>query len=118
MQTRRSFVLSSAAAALAGGLRAAKMDSRVNGVLLGVQSYSLRDRPLDACIAAITEVGLSECELWQGHVEPKTSGSDRRQDLRKWRSSVSLDEFRRIREQFDKAGISLSAYNYSFRDDF
>jgi sugar phosphate isomerase/epimerase len=96
-----------------------KLDSRVDGVLIGVQSYSFRDRPLDAAIKSITEVGLSECELWQGHVEPNEArGPERREAIRKWRLTVPLDDFRNIRRKFDDAGIMLYAYNYSFRDDF
>jgi sugar phosphate isomerase/epimerase len=52
------------------------------------------------------------------HVEPKPSGTDTRADLRQWRTTVPLDEFAKIRAKFDKAGIALSAYNYSFRDEF
>src|SRR6476469_3499581 len=48
----------------------AAINSRLGGVQIGAQSYSFRDRPLDAMIAAMVEVGLGECELWQGHVEP------------------------------------------------
>src|SRR3954451_8063785 len=70
-------------------------------------------------ITAMVEIGLGECELWQGHVEPPRSKSpDARDQLRKWRTTVSLDFFKDIRQKFDRAGISLSAYNYSFRDDF
>jgi len=94
------------------------MSSRINGVQIGAQSYSFRDRSLDAMISAMTEIGLSECELWQGHVEPKLPAANRREELRKWRTTIPLDHFKGIREQFDKAGITLSAYNYSFRDDF
>jgi sugar phosphate isomerase/epimerase len=84
-------------------------------VTLGVQSYSFRDRPLAAAIAAMQTIGLKSCELWQGHVEPRGVSRD---DLRRWRETVSLDEFRRIKELFDRAGVVLSAYNISFRDDF
>ncbi len=111
MQTRREFA-ALAAAPLAVAM--AKPDSKVNGVQLGVQSYSFRDRPLDEAIKSMVEVGLSECELWQGHVEPKTKG----EELRKWRTTVSMDEFKKVRKKFDAAGIELYAYNYSFRDDF
>ena len=97
----------------------AKLDSRVDGVLIGVQSYSFRDRPLDAAIKAIAEVGLSECELWQGHVEPEEKdGAAAREAIRKWRLSTPLEDFHAIRQKFDRAGIELYAYNYSFRDDF
>ncbi len=96
----------------------AAIDSRLSGVQIGAQSYSFRDRPLDAMIAAMVEVGLGECELWQGHVEPRISSADRRTELRQWRITTPLQHFEGIRKKFDAAGISISAYNYSFRDDF
>ena len=61
------------------------------------------------------QVGLRSCELWQSHVEPRNVP---REELRKWRETVALDHFHRVREQFAKASITLSAYNISFRDDF
>lgn len=107
-----------AAALLAGGNRlfgAARINSVVRGVQLGAQSYSFRDRDLAAAIKAYQTVGLGECELWQGHVEPKHLS---REALRKWRLTVPLSRFRAIRRNFDNAGILLYAYNYSFRSDF
>jgi sugar phosphate isomerase/epimerase len=85
------------------------------GVMLGVQSYSFRDRPLDAAIDAMKTVGVSPCELWQGHLEPRDVP---REETRRWRETVSLDEFTRTREKFERAGVALSAYNISFKDDF
>lgn len=96
--------------------RAKKPNSKFNGVQIGVQSYSFRDRSLDEAIKGMVEVGLSSCELWQGHIEPKGGGG--REALRKWRLSVPLSEFKAVREKFNRAGIDLYAYNYSFRDDF
>ena len=97
----------------------AKLDSRVNGVLIGAQSYSFRDRPLDAAIQGFIDVGLSECELSMGHVEPEfPRGPEGRDALRKWRLNVSLDDIRAIRRKFDRAGIEVSAYAYNIRDDF
>ncbi len=91
------------------------IDSVVRGVQLGSQSYSFRDRPLAACIDAYRTVGLGECELWQGHVEP--SENEPREKLRQWRLSTPLSKFHEIRQQFDSAGVLLYAYNFSFRKD-
>ncbi len=88
---------------------------RRHPVTLGVQSYSFRDRPLEAAIAGMQTLGLRSCELWQDHVEPRGLS---REDRRKWRETVGMDHFHRVREQFAKASIALSAYNISFRDDF
>lgn len=115
--TRRQFVGVSTLALAVPGMAVA-IDSKISGVQIGAQSYSFRDRPLNEMISAMVEVGLGECELWQGHVEPRSKSPDARDQLRKWRTTVSLDVFKEVRRKFDGAGIQLSAYNYSFRDDF
>jgi sugar phosphate isomerase/epimerase len=123
------------------------IDSRVGGVRIGVQSYSFRTLPLDAAIKAMSDIGIGECELFAGHVEPGPAfgrggpprkGADppatkaepakpgggggqarnRREELRNWRLTVPMDHFKGIRRQFDDAGIRLHAYNYSFNDAF
>jgi hypothetical protein len=50
---------------------AAAPDSTVAGVRLGTQSYSFRDRTIDQMILNMAVIGLTYCELWQAHVEPK-----------------------------------------------
>lgn len=118
MYSRRDFGRL-AAASLPLARAFARLDSRVNGVLIGAQSYSFRDRPLDAAIQGFVDVGLSECELSMGHVEPEVPrGPEGRATLRKWRLNVPLDNIREIRRKFDRAGIELSAYAYNIRDDF
>src|SRR4030095_318042 len=82
---------------------------------VGVQSDSFRDRSLADAIAGMQKLGLRSCELWQDHVEPRKMP---RQDLRRWRETVSLDHFHRIREQLSRASITLSAYNISIKDNF
>jgi sugar phosphate isomerase/epimerase len=117
MYSRRDFgKLALAAVPLAA--RGATIDSKVKGVQIGVQSYSFRDRPMEQAIQACKEVGLGECELWQGHVEPKTSGEGAREELRKWRLETPLDAFAKVRRQWNDAGIDLYAYNLSFNDSF
>jgi len=103
-----------ALAALPAASALARINSKVHGVQLGVQSYSFRDRSLDDAIKAMVEIGIGECELFAGHVEPKRDEAD----LHKWRTTVSMNEFHAVRKKFDDAGILLYAYNYSFRDDY
>ena len=93
---------------------AARPNSKVKGVMIGAVTYSFRDRNLDEMLKAMNEVGLSYAEMWQGHAEPKLS----KEELRKWRMEVSLDEFKKIRKKIDAAGIVLYAYNYGFRDEY
>lgn len=105
----------------------------VNGVRLGVQTYSFRDLPrtpggdaVDGIIAAMKACGLSECELFAPQVEPPfpagrgqrggpptPDATTARDDLRKWRLETPLDHFRAIGKKFADAGITIYAYNYS-----
>lgn len=87
------------------------IDSAVRGVQIGAQSYSFRDRPLDACIDAFRTVRLGECELWDGHVTPNDVHGEA---LRKWRLETPMSYFQQIRRKFDNAGVLLYAYNFSF----
>ncbi len=53
-----------------------EVNSKVKGVRIGVQSYSFRTMTLDDALKAMVEIGIGECELWSGHVEPRIqSGS-------------------------------------------
>jgi sugar phosphate isomerase/epimerase len=92
------------------------VDSVVRGVQIGAQSYSFRDRRLDACIQAFVTVGLGECELSQAHLEP-AEGTVTREKLREWRLNTPLSYFQDVRKKFDAAGVRLYAFNYSFRHD-
>lgn len=94
-----------------------RVDSTFNGVPMGVQSYSFRDLPLDRAIQAMAEIGIGECELWQGHLEPPRRQTSR-EELRRWRLEVPLSVFEETARKFQEAGVRIHAYNYSFRDDF
>ncbi|MDE3166843.1 MAG: sugar phosphate isomerase/epimerase [Acidobacteriota bacterium] len=116
MYTRRDFGKIALAALPASALRAQKkINSTLAGVRIGAQSYSFREKPLDGVIQAMTGIGLGECELFSPHIEPKGVSRD---DLRKWRLTVPLDEIKAVRTKFDDAGINLCAFNLSFNDSF
>lgn len=112
-------------------------DSRINGVRIGVQSYSFRTMSLDDAIKAMKDIGIGECELFSGHVEPPRPQTGRpaqggsgptpemraamqkyQEEVRNWRKTVSMDHFKQVSKKFDDAGVMIQAYNYSFRDDF
>ena len=118
----------------------AAADSKVAGVRIGVQTYSYRDLPrpsgaadsVDVVIKAMTESGLSECELFSPQLEPQFSSGARgargapptpealkaRDDLRKWRLEASLDHFRNARKKFEAAGINVHAFCYNMNASF
>ncbi|MDZ4803175.1 MAG: sugar phosphate isomerase/epimerase [Bryobacteraceae bacterium] len=114
MMTRRQFAELAVVAATAGSAAHGKINSKVNGVMLGAQSYSFRDRPLDEAIAAMKQIGIGYTELWQGHIEPKRGTPP--EELKKWRTSPqALTDMAVVKKKFADAGIQIYALNYSFR---
>jgi sugar phosphate isomerase/epimerase len=113
MYHRRDFAKMALGAAAALPL-SAKPDSKIKGVRIGAQSYSFRDRSLDEAIQAMSQIGISYTELWQGHIEPKRGTPP--EEIKKWRTSPeTLVELKNVRKKFAKAGIRVYALNYSFR---
>lgn len=90
--------------------------SRFSGVILGVQCYSFRDRPLDAAIQAMKDVGFGACEMSYLHMEPKSLSKDR-EKLRQWRLTAPLEEFQKAGNQARAAGIDPWAYCYNMKAD-
>jgi sugar phosphate isomerase/epimerase len=117
-------------------LSAKKIDSVVHGVQFGLQSYIFtgiglpQDGLVDVVIASMVESRLGECDLYAPLVEPAqfwdriraggpavagaavpaevtAARAQAREELAKWRMSVSLDYFRAIRKKFDDAGIEI-----------
>lgn len=100
------------ALAPAGMLRGVtKVNSVIRGVQIGAQSYSFRDRPLDACIAAYREVGLGEAEMTDSHAIPDGLRGDA---LTKWKHDTPMSYFQDIRSKWDNAGVLLYAFTYRF----
>ena len=119
---------------------------QVNGVRIGVQSYSFRTfrwttpsrrwpRSASAnasCFQATSNraSGLRpgrdrrKAGRRHGEITPemreamREAARKRQEETRKWRLSVPLDHFKEVRKKFDAAGIKLQAYNYSFNDNF
>ena len=115
---------------------AKKIDSVVHGVQFGLQSYVFtgiglpQDGLVDTVIASMVESRLGECDLYAPLVEPAqfwdriraggpaapgtpvppeaaSARAQAREELAKWRTSVSLDYYGAIRKKFDDAGIEI-----------
>ena len=79
MITRREFGKIALAGAALPRFLEANVDSKIAGVRLGAQTYSFRDLPrpagasdsVDVVIKALTDCGLSECELFAPQLEPQ-----------------------------------------------
>lgn len=117
----------------------AKINSTFSGVQIGAQSYSFRTMPLDDAIQAYVDCQIGDCELFAQHAEraagapggrppgaggavpggaPRGPNPQAREDMRKWRLSVSMDEFKKVHQKFADAGVNIHGFNLSFREDF
>jgi sugar phosphate isomerase/epimerase len=113
----------------------AKPNSKVRGVMIGMNvpyNFGGRSAPIDEIIQNCVKLGVSGVELRTQPVEAALgvptnlvapAGGDRNaapptpeqvaarktaaDDLRKWRTSVSMDKVRDIRKTFDSAGILI-----------
>ncbi len=142
MHSRREFgklaVSATALAALpAISLRAARLNSTVKGVKLGLITGSLNPLPegkdpIDAIIEECGQVGAANIEL-VNLLEPRLVGAvgfghpplpmtpeyeKSRAIVREWRLKTPLDTFRNIRKKFDDAGLNLFSYVMTFDLDF
>jgi sugar phosphate isomerase/epimerase len=109
-------------------------ESKIEGVQVGlIVPYSLgRDaNDVDEILGAVTGVGINAIELQNGPVEayagapegprrgrrgqpPTPEERAARQEaetaLSKWRLSQSMDRFKRLRQKYDAAGVSIYAF--------
>ena len=109
-----------ALAALPGAAAAATIDSKIDGVQIGVISYSFRDLPVGGIIPAMVKIGLGEIELMSNHAEAmagaptlKRGDTAARQALEQWRAAAKPETFMRVRQQFTDAGIDLRLLCYN-----
>lgn len=115
MLSRRDFGLAALAAAPLARLHAAPAKSKINGVMLGAQSYSFRDMSVEDAAKAMKDIGLGYVELWQGHLEKGVPKAD----VAKWMQSPDATaRARQVKKLFDEAGVRIYAYNCSFKRDW
>ena len=136
------------AAALSAGLahprslyaRALDANSAVNGVQLGVQTYSFHDirvggpPAVDAIIRSMNSLGIGICELFAQDLSPfplpgwtyqawahpaLTSSASQltpaeQEKILAWRLGAPASYFSGLADRFRAAGITVFCYNYSF----
>jgi sugar phosphate isomerase/epimerase len=86
--------------------------SVINGVQVGIQSYSFGDRSFESMVTSIAGVGINSCELWSGHLEPRNLDAE---GLTRWRLENPISQFEFVGRKFRDAGIELNAFYYDFR---
>jgi hypothetical protein len=108
---RHFFTVAAAGLALSQTLEAKMINSRIHGVYVGMQTFSIRGLRYDTVIPAMKQLRIGECELVAGIIEPLPADVP---DIAKWRATVSLDYFTDIRKKFNDAGIAIYGYNGRF----
>jgi sugar phosphate isomerase/epimerase len=114
------------------------LSSEFGGVRIGVITYSFRQGvAVGDLIPVMKKIGISYAELMSNHAEalagapagpafgtaergrgqatPEQQAAQKtaREELAKWRGSVSMDTFKGVRKQFDDAGIHLRILCYN-----
>jgi sugar phosphate isomerase/epimerase len=143
MQSRRDFgklAVGGLAIASLPQLGAAKVDSTVRGVKLGLITGSLNPLPetpagkdvIDTVIEGCLGVGAANIEL-VNFLEPRLVGAvgfghpptpmtpeykKSRAAVRAWRLNTPISRFQEIRKKFDNAGLNLFSYVMTFDLDF
>ncbi len=121
------------------GALAAQTNTQIAGLQFGIETFSFHDLPsagdpqlIPTIVRNMTELGLAECEIMSGHVEPYASVATgwwvqsrkapgyqtMREDARHWRLTVPMDYYARVRKQFEDAGLRMYLYNVNFNETF
>jgi sugar phosphate isomerase/epimerase len=89
-----------------------KLNSKFGGVQIGVITYSYRSMPqdLESLIQQIKESGINAVELMGDPVELYLARPKDPEEIKKWRSSISMDEFKKVKNKLEKEGIHIYAY--------
>lgn len=98
-------------AGLASAAMAAQRTSAIDGVHVGLQTFSLRGIRYPELVEAVRQTGMGEIELFSVQVEPTAADVP---DVQKWRDTVPLDYYGAIRTKFNQAGITIHTYNPRF----
>ncbi|HVW15565.1 MAG TPA: sugar phosphate isomerase/epimerase [Mucilaginibacter sp.] len=107
--------------AFADSLFQAKPNSKINGVQIGVITYSFRSMPSSAeqLLQYCLQCNINAIELMGDAAEAfagapaRVSGesyADHAKKMADWRTSVSMDKFKELRKLYNGAGITIYAW--------
>jgi sugar phosphate isomerase/epimerase len=119
MQAAAGLALTSKGALAKGLFKPAKVDSKINGVQIGVITYSFRSMPsdIDSLLKYCIECNINAVELMGDSAEayagtPKyVSGTtDFPKKMADWREGAAMDQFIAIRKMFNDQNINIYAW--------
>lgn len=89
-----------------------KLNSKFGGVQIGVITYSYRSMPqdLESLIQQIKNSGISAVELMGDPVEIYLGRPSDPESIKKWRSTISMNEFKKVKRKLNAEGIMIYAY--------
>lgn len=139
--TRRGFgaAITAALPVLSALPAQAQSAANIAGIPFGVETFSFHDLPpagdprlIPVLIGDMREAGLIECEIMSGHVEPMGSYATgwwvatrrdpgfpkMRTAAREWRLTAPAEYYRKVRKQFEDAGMRIYLYNVNFNETF
>lgn len=130
--TRRDFARAAAAGIVGGAISTAFAQSSaksnrsyINGVQFGLQPFCYHDlannienRPELIRRLVKNEMGMVELHAtWCEPTFPGVSAKEAREKLRNWRLAATPDYYRKIKKEFDDAGITIFTYYINFAED-
>jgi len=112
-----------AAKAQTGGNR-----SLIGGVQFGLQPFCYHDLPMTpenrgTLIKRLVQNGFGMVELHATWVEPRVtdpglSAPEAREKIRSWRLGNPVEHYRRVKKEFDDAGITIFTYYVNINDSY
>src|SRR5438874_290027 len=100
--------------------------SFINGVQFGLQPFCYHDLAMNTdnrhiLVERLVRNGMGMVELHATWCEPRfdapgVNAQQAREKLRNWRVSASADYYRKIKKEFDDAGITIFTYYVNISD--
>src|SRR5690606_26071015 len=67
-------------------------------VIIGLQTYSFRDKSLDDAITDMQKLGIKHIELWEGHVQPMEF---------QWKRGLSAEQLKKTEKVLPPGALVL-----------
>ena len=107
---KKVFFISVLAAVGLQFMAAQKPNSKFGGVQIGAITYSFREMPdksLEGILNYTVQSGISSVELMGDAVEVFAGRPKDKDEVSRWRTTVSMDKFKEIKKMFNDKGVKI-----------